>query len=211
MQQHMLWWLLTASLAHLLFIRYLPVPLKPFWPLEHLPTDPKSIQVTLKLPPAMVPVDEYANPKSEKSVAAEPLSKKESEPRFLERNTGKKQEPAETRAGTQQKKQQVSVLQLRQSIRNYQDQDIVEVDPFDIALPEDINAEAFVANAMTKAGYMVQEYDLHGGAHVKRVQMFGREDRCYLLHRKILEKGRLEWEQSNIMQVGWDKKEISCE
>ncbi len=211
MQYRMPWWLLIASLAHLLFIRYLPVPLKQFWPPERLPADPKSIQVTLKLPPAMAPVDEYANPKSEKSVAVEPLSKVESKPKFLGRNIGKKQAPAETGAGIQRKKQQVSVLQLRQSIRNYQDQDIVEVDPFDIALPEGINAEAFVANAMTKAGYMAQEYDPHGGAHVKRVQVFGREDRCYLLHRKIVEEERVEWEQSNIMKVGWDKKEISCE
>lgn len=209
-------WLLLALVIHLLLISRLPPD---FWRREQDSVISPPIAVVLTRQTLPLPVQ--PEPAASQPVVEEPTASPEPAPapsaqESVERPQPKKKAMPEPRAETPASRAEpsrphrVDLNRLKEVVRKYR---LPEHDgqPFTRMLPPDINASAFSANTAARNNARIQAYDGHGGAEVIRVRRFGKEDRCFLVHRVGFDVEREDWDPGMETMVGWGAEEIACD
>ena len=209
-------WLLFAVVIHLLLISRLPPD---FWRVEQDLAIPPPIAVVLKRETA--PPSVHSEPAVPEPVLEKPAVSPEPAPAQPARKPVQRPQPlkeagpepwTETQAprAKPRKPARVDLNRLQEALRRYR---LPEQDgqPFTRTLPPDVDAEAFEENTAARTNHLIHEYDGHGGAEVVRVRQFGKEDRCFLVHRVGFDVEREDWDPGMETMVGWGAEEIACD
>ncbi len=211
-------WMLFALVIHLLLIPRLPPD---FWRRKQDLAIPPPIAVVLtrQTPPLPVqPEPAHSQPVEEEPAASpepapapsaqESVQRPRSQPKKKAMPEPRSEKPAPRAEPS--RSDRVDLNRLKEAVRQYR---LPEQDgqSFTRILPPDFDASAFSANTAARINARIQAYDDHGGAEVVRVRQFGKEDRCFLVHRVGFDVEREGWDPGMETMVGWGAEEIACD